>query len=114
MFTPGTQTTNSINSQPSRPRRTIRPPIRYADTIHDLPYTQNDIQIETTNKKNSRACIRHIKAKLINEQYLPEIVLTKLDTHSLKGFTNYAKHYLLDNYNPFATYPIATSAEKKH
>ena len=74
MFIPGTQTTNSINSQPSRPRRNIRPPIRYTDTVHDLPSIQNDIRIETTNKKHSRACIRHIIPKLINEQYLPEIV----------------------------------------
>jgi hypothetical protein len=38
----------------SRPRRTIRPPARYADTIHDLPYTQNHIKIITTNKRYTR------------------------------------------------------------
>jgi hypothetical protein len=60
----------------------MRPPIRYADTIHGLPYTQNDIKIETTNKKYTRTYIRKFIPKLINERYLPEIVQTKLDTHS--------------------------------
>ena len=85
---------------PSRPRRTIRPPARYADTIHDLPYTQNHIKIITTNKIFTRSCIRHIIPKLINEEYLPDIVTSKLFTHSLQGFSTYAKTHLLNSYDP--------------
>ena len=99
MFTPA-QTINRDATLPSRPRRTIKPPSRYADTIHDLPYTQNDIKIETTNKKYTRTCIRHLIPKLKNEEYLPEIILTKLDTHSPKGFTTYVKKHILSTYDP--------------
>ena len=85
---------------PSRPRRTIRPPAWYADTIHDLPYTQNHIKVIPTNKIYTRACIRHIIPKLINEEYLPEIVSSKLLTHSFQGFSTYAKNHLIDSYDP--------------
>ena len=83
----------------SRPHRIIRRPARFADTVHDLPYTQNHIKIKTTNKIFTRSCIQHIIPKLINEEYLPEIVSSKLVTHSLDGFSNYAKNHLLQSYD---------------
>ena len=110
MFTPGTQT--DIN-QSFRPRRRIKQPSPYRDTVHNLPYTQNDIKIETTRKIYCQACIRHLIPKLINENYLPEIVLTKLDTHSLKGFTTYTIKYILDNYDAFCHIPNCYICKKK-
>ena len=90
---------------PSRPRRHISAPKRFENTLNDLPYTQNHIKIQTTNKKYSRACIRHIIPKLINENYLPELVLSKIDTHSYHGFINYAKNYIISNYNDVCQLP---------
>ena len=81
-----------------RPHRQIQAPRRYENTINDLPYTQNNINITTTNKIFSRACLRHTLPKLINENDFPDIVLDKIDTHSYKGFTNYAKKYIIATY----------------
>ena len=68
-------------------------------TINELPYTQNNIRIETSNKIYCHACIRHILPKLTNKNYLPEIVLNKIETHSYKGCVNYANNYIWYNYN---------------
>jgi hypothetical protein len=61
------QIPNPANNVLTRPRRHIRPPSRFDNTINDLPYTQNTIRIETSNTKYCRACIRNFVQKLINE-----------------------------------------------
>ena len=95
----------STHVNPSRPRRHISAPKRFENTLNDLPYTQNHIRIQTTNKKYSCACIRHIIPKLINENYLPELVLSKIDTHSCHGFVNYAKNQIISNHNDVCQLP---------
>ena len=91
--------TNQLPQQISRPRRISRIPSRFNDTINDIPVFKPVISINFTNTKTCRLCIRHKLPALINENYLPAIVMDKLDTHSLKGFTLYAKKYTIDNYS---------------
>ena len=80
-------------------------PSRFNDTIHDLPNFSPQIPVNLTNTKTCRQCIRHKIPALINENYLPQIVLDKIDTHSFKGFTQYAKNYIINNYLPTCTIP---------
>ena len=79
-------------------RRTIRTPNRFNNTLNDLPCFNPVAAINLTNTKTSRLCIRHKIPTLINDNYLPPIVMDKIDTHSFKGFTLYAKNYILNNY----------------
>ena len=42
--------------------------------------------------------IRYKIPELIKDNYLPKIVLEKMDTHSYAGFTKYAKTYTISKY----------------
>ena len=42
---------------------------------------------------------------LINENYLPKQVLSKIDTHSYHGFVSYAQNYIISNYNDVCQLP---------
>ena len=81
-----------------RPRRIVHTPRRYDETIHDIPMLTPSMPILLTNTKNNRLCIRHKVPKLINENYLPDIVMNKISTHCYTGFIQYAKNYIIDNY----------------
>ena len=81
-----------------RPRRTVTIPRRYDATEHNIPILTPVIPILFTNTKINRMCLRHKIPDLINEKYLPDIVMTKIDTHSLKGFSQYAKNHIINHY----------------
>ena len=89
---------NNQAQQTERPRRVASAPRRYDETEHNIPTLTPTIPIIVTNTKFSRLCIRYIIPDLINENYLPEIVISKILTHSFKGFTQYAKKYIINNY----------------
>ena len=81
-----------------RPRRIVRVPQRLI--THDI-IVQNDlfrIEVTHTNRMCSSLCIRHVIPKLLQETYLPIMVLDKINTHSFHGFVNYANQYLVNKY----------------
>ena len=84
--------------QTMRPRRVVLAPQRFDATIYSIPILTPTMPIVVTNSKASRLCIRYKIPDLINKNYLPEIVMSKIHTHSFKGFTQYAKKYIIDNY----------------
>jgi len=86
-----------------RPRRDIHLTERYAGSQTYLPTINPIIQVVATEKNLSRNCIRHFIPKLINEGYLPNIALTKVSSHSLKGFNLYAKNVILNYYKDLCT-----------
>ena len=49
------------------------------------------------NRSFSKNTVRHFMPIFL--QNTPNIITDKISTHSLKGFTNYAKRYYIDNYN---------------
>jgi hypothetical protein len=50
-----------------------------------------------TRTKAAEKCIRHYLPEVINT--LPELILSKIDTHSFQGFVDYVKRYFLDKYS---------------
>ena len=65
-----------------RPRRILRVP---QHLITDDVIVQNDlfhIEVTHTNLVCSSLCIRHVIPKLLQETYLPIMVLEKINTHS--------------------------------
>ncbi len=50
-------------------------------------------KLNTPIQKFGRLCIAYKIPELIKDNYLPKIVLEKMDTHSYAGFTKYAKYY---------------------
>ena len=82
-----------------RPRRIHRTPQRFNSTEAILPYNNVcNFKIKHTNSKFCRLCIRYKIPELIKDNYLPKIVLEKMDTHSYAGFTKYAKTYTISKY----------------
>ena len=51
-----------------------------------------------TNSKYCRFCIRHEIPKLMNDNYLPDKVLEKINTHSYSGVVHYAHNYIISEY----------------
>ena len=64
---------------------------RAYNTRHALPHRQRPKRNLTENS------IRYYAANLLNT--LPDIVTQKIHTHSLKGFSNYLKKYILSDYS---------------
>ena len=82
-----------------RPRRIHRTPQRFKSTEEMLPYNNVcNFKIKHTNSKFCRLCIIYKIPELIKDNYLPKIVLEKMDTHSYAGFTKYAKTYTISKY----------------
>ena len=50
-----------------------------------------------TNHEYAKKCIRNSLPKIINDT--PKCITDKVQTHSLQGFSNYAKQYMLRSYN---------------
>ena len=57
----------------------------------------NDIHIIGTRHNFAKRCLKYNLAITLNNT--PETVTDKLLTHSLHGFTRYAKSYTIQNYN---------------
>lgn len=82
-----------------RLRSTRWAPQRFNNMENNLPNNNNyDIQVKHTNSKYCRLCIRHEIPKLIQENFLPKIVLEKIKSHSYQGFINYATKYIISKY----------------
>ena len=89
-----------------RLRRSRQIPQRFNNTENNLQNNNNyDIQVKHSNFKFCRLCIRHEIPKLIQNTYFPNIVLSKINSHSYKGFINYAKNYIITNYDRVCTIP---------
>ena len=89
----------TVDLRPDRPRRIVHTPQRFDETIFDVPILTPSMPILFTNTKSNRQCIRHKIPNLINVNYLPEIVMNKINTHSYSGFVRYAKNYIINNYD---------------
>ena len=49
------------------------------------------------NRSSTKNCVRYFVPILINET--PDCITEKMFTHSIQGFTMYAKKYFIDKYN---------------
>ena len=67
--------------------------------------TRHRFEIEeyATRTTIAQKCIRNYLPRLLNKT--PHIILTKIYTHSYRGFANYFKRYTLDNYSATCTIP---------
>ena len=66
---------------------------------HDHDTRQKSIQTlyqHSTKKTSSRQCIRHVLPDIINKA--PPCIVLKINTHSFKGFSNYMKKHIVNNY----------------
>ena len=57
---------------------------------------QSNLNINKTKHKFADNCLRSQLPIIINST--PSIIKDKFDTHSFNGFCNYAKHYIIENY----------------
>ena len=74
------------------------------DITHRYPTRiVNDIIIPFTRTTTAEKCIRNLLPKLIN--VTPESVLSKIDTHSFKGFVSYMKLHFIDKYTTICQIP---------
>ena len=80
----------------------------YFNSYNTQTQTQNELhRVDTrlghmisgnlTRVRISEKCLRNNLHIVLNET--PKIVLEKVKTHSYKGFSNYAKKYLIDKYS---------------
>ena len=84
----------------SRPKRQRKAPQRFTDIINNFPQNHDfNIQIKQTNTIYCRLCIRHTIPKLLQENFLPQIAMEKINTHSYQGFVNYSKKYIISKYD---------------
>jgi len=90
---------------PDRPRRLRVVTERYRDSQTELPNLNPIIRTIAPAKNSCKNCIRHYIPKLINDEYLPEIVRQKICTHSFKGFNNYGTSFIIQKYSSIC--PIA-------
>jgi len=82
-----------------RPRRNVVTTLRYSQSQELLPILNPLIYPEETQKKYTRACVRHFIPKLVNENYLAETVLSSIHSQTLYGFSTYSKIVLIKNYD---------------
>ena len=95
-----------------RPRRIHRTPQRFNSTEEILPYNNVcNFKIKHTNSKFCRLCIRYKIPELIKDNYLPKIVLEKMDTHSYADSLNMPKLILLANIKQHVKLEIAMYAK---
>ena len=84
----------------SRPKRQIKAPQRFTDTINKFPQNYDfNIQIKQTNTIYCRLCIRHTIPQLLQKNFLSQIAMEKSKTHSYQGFVNYSKKYIISKYD---------------
>lgn len=80
------------------PRRNVSTS-RFSDFRTNIPILQPTLNILTTRRANTRHCIRYFVPHLINTNYIPQIIVEKINTHSFHSFNNHAKRHIIDNYN---------------
>ena len=74
----------------SRPKRQRKAHQRFTDTITNFPLNYDfNVQIKQTNTIYCRLCIRDTIQQLLQENFLPQIAMEKINTHSFQGFVNY-------------------------
>ena len=67
------------------------------DTVHSYQTRhRGDIHIPLTNTTSAQNCIRQYVPKLITS--MPVLVISKVNTHSYIGFSNYVKQHLIGLY----------------
>ena len=72
--------------------------IKSQNQIHDHDTrSSNTISTPVPRLHCARRCLRNYISIIINS--MPKIVIDKVQTHSLKGFSVYTKNYFLSNYN---------------
>ncbi len=70
--------------------------------IHDhLTRAQNQLRTNKLNHEHARYSIRYQIPKVINST--PIEILTKINTHSLQGFSRYIKHTIIQSYQELYT-----------
>ena len=82
-----------------RSTRISKPPSKFINFKTNIPNLQPSMPLPSSNKITSTKCLRHYIPKLINDQYLPQIALLKISTHSFKGFVDYCKNIIINKYN---------------
>lgn len=84
------------------PTSLINIPLNPNSTIHDHETrTRNSIHMPKIKHEFAKRTIRYSIPQTVNN--MPDIVMNKINTHSLKGFVNYVKHHLIENYNPLCS-----------
>ena len=78
--------------------RISRHPPEHLEYVTDSSYFRPIIKTPFYKKKSCHKCLRYHIPHLINNHLFPSCVTDKIDTHSLKGFSNYYRNYILDNY----------------
>ena len=58
---------------------------------------RNSVQIPTPRTNSALDTIRHFLPRFINT--MPQLIIDKITTHSLKGFCDYAKNYFMNEYS---------------
>ena len=67
------------------------------DTVHSYQTRhRGDIHIPLTNTTSAQNCIRQYVPRLITS--VPVLVISKVNTHSYVGFSNYVKQHLIGLY----------------
>ncbi len=70
--------------------------------IHDhSTRNQNQLRTNKTQHEHARYCVRHQIPKVINSA--PIYILTKINTHSLQGFSIYIKITIIQSYQEICT-----------
>ena len=79
--------------------RQIKLPSYLNNYVSIVPIIQSTKPIPTSNKISSTKCLRFFIPKLISCNYIPNNALQKINTHSLNGFINFSKKYIINNYS---------------
>ena len=79
--------------------------------IHDTR-TSSKIHTARSNHEFAKKCLKYNLPHIINDT--PEIVVEKIYTHSLRGFTTYAKQFLIQKYTDTCEIPNCYSCNQYH
>ena len=79
--------------------------------IHDTR-ASNKIHTARINHEFAKKCLKYNLPHIINDT--PEIVVEKIYTHSLRGFTTYAKQFLIQKYTDTCAIPNCYSCNQYH
>ena len=77
--------------------------MQFNQFITNFPNTHPVMPLILTNKNTSTKCLRFYLPDLLNTHYLPEIALTKINTHSFISFVAYCKKIIINQYNEICT-----------
>ena len=79
-------------------------PIQYNSETHQHhTRIQDNIHVGRTTHEYAKRCIRYDLPMVINKT--PREILSKIDTHSLRGFAGYIKQYYMNSYQVNCTIP---------